>query len=48
MITLSFNSFSIIGSRKIKTRALQEGVPYQTLLNSITHKYLNGYLVPKT
>ena len=33
---------------KLKTRALQEGIPYQTLLNSIIHKYLNGYLVPKT
>ena len=33
---------------KLKSRALIEGIPYQTLLNSIVHKYLNGTLVSKT
>lgn len=32
---------------KLKTRALVEGIPYQTLLNSIIHKFLNGTLVYK-
>jgi len=32
---------------KLKAKALQEGIPYQTLLNSIIHKYVNGMLVPK-
>jgi len=33
---------------KLKTKALVEGIPYQTLLNSIVHKFLNGTLVYKT
>lgn len=33
--------------RKIKKQALIEGVPYQTLIGSIIHKYLNGNLVLK-
>lgn len=28
----------------IKTRALEEGIPYQTLVASIIHKYINGKL----
>jgi len=32
---------------KLKTRALVEGIPYQTLLSSIIHKFLNGNLTPK-
>jgi len=32
---------------KLKAKALQEGIPYQTLLNSIIHKYVNGMLVSK-
>ena len=31
----------------IQARALQEGLPYQTLIASILHKYLNGRLVEK-
>lgn len=27
---------------RLKSRALQEGVPYQTLINSIIHKYVSG------
>ena len=28
----------------IRTRALQEGIPYQTLISSILHKYVSGTL----
>ena len=28
-------------------KALQEGIPYQTLLSSVIHKYLTGQLVEK-
>jgi len=27
---------------KLKTRAAEEGMPYQTLINSILHKYVSG------
>lgn len=27
---------------KLKSRALQEGVPYHTLINSLIHKYVSG------
>ena len=32
---------------KLKSRALEEGMPYQTLLNSVLHKYITGQLVDK-
>lgn len=32
---------------KIKKKALIDGIPYQTLISSIIHKYLNGTLVMK-
>jgi len=28
----------------IRTRALQEGIPYQTLISSVLHKYVSGTL----
>ena len=31
----------------LKIRALQEGIPYQTLVSSIIHKYLSDRLVEK-
>ncbi|AEF86811.1 CopG domain protein DNA-binding domain protein [Treponema primitia ZAS-2] len=31
----------------IKTRALAEGMPYQTLVSSIIHKYISGQLTEK-
>jgi len=31
----------------IKKRAVVEGMPYQTLISSIIHKYLNGELIPR-
>ncbi len=27
--------------------AIQEGIPYQTLISSIIHKYVSGYLVER-
>jgi len=29
---------------RLKTKAAQEGLPYQTLIGSILHKYVNGTL----
>ena len=34
-------------SQKIKIRALEEGIPDQTLMGSVLHKYLSGRLVAK-
>ncbi len=31
----------------IQKRALEEGLPYQTLIASILHKYINGRLVER-
>lgn len=28
-------------------KALEEGLPYQTLISSILHKYINGYVAEK-
>ena len=30
---------------KVKERAAEEGIPYQTLISSIIHKYITGKLV---
>ena len=32
----------------IRTRALQEGIPYQTLVSSVLHKYVSGMLLERT
>ena len=32
---------------KLKAKALEEGMPYQTLLNSLIHKYVSDKLVEK-
>ena len=29
---------------RLKARALEEGIPYQTLINSLIHKYVSGKL----
>jgi len=29
-------------------KAMEEGLPYQTLISSVLHKYINGRLVDKT
>lgn len=33
---------------QIQIKAIEEGVPYQTLISSIIHKYLNGTLTTKS
>ena len=33
---------------QIQIKAIEEGIPYQTLISSILHKYLNGSLTPKS
>jgi predicted DNA binding CopG/RHH family protein len=33
--------------KALKVRALEEGIPYQTLVSSIIHKYLSGILIEK-
>ncbi len=32
---------------EIKRKAVNEGIPYQTLISSVLHKFLNGRLVEK-
>jgi predicted DNA binding CopG/RHH family protein len=33
--------------RALRVRAMQEGVPYQTFVSSVLHKYVNGQFVEK-
>ena len=33
--------------RALQARALQEGMPYQTLVSSVLHKFIDGQLVEK-
>ena len=33
---------------QIQIKAIEEGIPYQTLISSIVHKYLNGSLAPRS
>ena len=32
---------------QIQIKAIEEGIPYQTLISSLIHKYLNGSLTAK-
>ena len=32
----------------LQQRAIEEGIPYQTLIASILHKYLNGRLIERS
>lgn len=32
---------------KLKARAMEQGIPYQTLLSSLVHRYVEGRLVEK-
>jgi predicted DNA binding CopG/RHH family protein len=34
--------------RAIQAKALHEGIPYQTLISSLIHKYVDGQLVEQT
>ena len=31
----------------IRKKAMEEGLPYQTLISSVLHRYVNGHLVDK-
>jgi predicted DNA binding CopG/RHH family protein len=31
----------------LKVKAMEEGIPYQTLVSSVIHKYLSGSLIEK-
>ena len=33
--------------RSLQARALREGVPYQTLVSSVLHKFVDGQLIDK-
>ena len=33
---------------RFQKKAMQEGLPYQTLISSVLHKYINGSLTEKT
>lgn len=44
-ITLRLSSLDLDA---IQTRAIEEGIPYQTLISSILHKYVTGRLVEST
>lgn len=39
---------SSIDLSDIQVRALEEGVPYQTLIASVLHKYVSGRLIEKS
>jgi predicted DNA binding CopG/RHH family protein len=41
-ITLRLSSADLEG---IQARAIEEGIPYQTLISSVIHKYVTGRLV---
>jgi predicted DNA binding CopG/RHH family protein len=43
-ITLRVSSADLEG---IQTKAVEEGIPYQTLISSILHKYVTGRLVDR-
>lgn len=34
--------------RKLKAKAMAQGVPYQTMLTSLVHRFVEGHLVEKT
>jgi predicted DNA binding CopG/RHH family protein len=44
-ITLRLSSADLEG---IQSRATEEGIPYQTLISSVIHKYITGRLVDRT
>ncbi len=43
-ITLRVSSMDLEG---IQIRAIEEGIPYQTLISSVLHKYVTGRLVDR-
>jgi len=34
--------------RELQRRAIHEGIPYQTYISSILHKFVNGYFVERS
>ncbi len=42
-ISIRMSKQDLIG---VQAKAVDEGIPYQTLITSIVHKYVNGNLVP--
>ncbi|MGR9046484.1 MAG: hypothetical protein ACU83N_14425 [Gammaproteobacteria bacterium] len=36
------------GARAPQARALKEGIPYQTLVSSVLHQYVDGQLIDKS
>ena len=43
-VNIRLSSFDL---SDIQVRAMQEGVPYQTLIASVLHKYVNGHLLDR-
>ena len=43
-ISIRMSKQDLIG---IRSKAVDEGMPYQTLITSVVHKYVNGKLVSK-
>jgi predicted DNA binding CopG/RHH family protein len=41
-ITMRLSSMNL---ESIQSRAIEEGIPYQTLISSVIHKYVTGRLV---
>lgn len=44
-ITLSLSTLDL---ESLQTKAIEDGIPFQTLISSILHKYVTGKLVEKT
>jgi predicted DNA binding CopG/RHH family protein len=44
-VNIRLSSFDL---SDIQVKAMQEGVPYQTLIASVLHKYVNGHLLDRT
>ena len=44
MVSMRLDPENIEG---MKERAMVEGIPYQTLINSVLHRFLNGDLISK-
>ena len=43
-VNIRISDKDLVGLQK---RALEEGIPYQTLMSSVLHKYVSGKLVEK-
>jgi predicted DNA binding CopG/RHH family protein len=39
---------SVYDIEKVKQKSAEEGIPYQTLISSIIHKYISGKLVDES